>query len=84
MDFRRLFTTEIGKIILSIILGLGLASLFRSVCTSKNCLNFNGPVISDIEDQIYEHGNKCFKYELKSDTCDKTKKIIPFASEEEE
>jgi hypothetical protein len=83
MDFRRLFTTEIGKIILSIILGLGLASLFRSVCTSKNCLNFNGPIISDIKDEIYEHGNKCFKYELKSDKCDNTKKIIPFASEEE-
>ena len=63
MQLNKLLEKDSGKIIVSCILGLGLASLFRSVCTSKNCLNFNGPVISDIEDQIYEHGNKCFKYE---------------------
>ena len=35
--------TDIGKMILSIILGIGLASLFRKSCESRNCLVFHAP-----------------------------------------
>ena len=59
MDLKRLFTTEMGKIAISIILGLGLASLFRRVCTSKNCIQFEGPVLSEFEDKILLHIPKC-------------------------
>ncbi len=58
MNFRRLFHSDVGKNIISIILGLGLATLFRKVCNDKNCIQFNGPIISDIEDKTYKHGNK--------------------------
>ena len=34
----RLFETDSGKIIISIILGLGLASMFRKICNENNCL----------------------------------------------
>ena len=77
MDLKRLFTTEMGKIAISIILGLGLASLFRRVCTSKNCIQFEGPVLSEFEDKIYKQDGKCYKYGLKHNKCDNTKKIIP-------
>ena len=76
MNFRRLFTTELGKNIISIILGLGLATLFRKVCKDKNCIRFNGPVITDIEDKIFKHNDKCYKYKTESDKCDSTKKIV--------
>jgi hypothetical protein len=76
MNFKRLLTTSLGKILLSIILGLGLASLFRKVCNDKNCIHFNGPVISDIEGKIYKHGKKCYKYTAESEKCDSTKKIV--------
>jgi hypothetical protein len=69
-------TTPLGKILLSIILGLGLASLFRKVCTDKNCINFHGPVIEDIEGKTYKHGTKCYKYTAQSEKCDSTKKIV--------
>ena len=49
MNFKRLFHSEVGKNIISIILGLGLATLFRKVCHDKNCIRFNGPIITDIE-----------------------------------
>jgi hypothetical protein len=77
MNFKRLFYSEVGKNIISIILGLGLASLFRKVCNDKNCIRFNGPVITDIEDKTFKHGNKCYKYSTEADKCDTTKKIVP-------
>ena len=78
MNLKRLITSTFGKIILSILLGLGLASLFRKVCNDKNCIVFNGPIISDIDGKTYKHGDKCYKYTTKSTTCDKNKKIVGF------
>lgn len=80
MNFKRLLNTEIGVAFISIFLGLGLASLFRKACTDKNCLVFNGPVISDISGKTYRYGEKCYKYNVSPATCDKTKKIIDIAS----
>lgn len=76
MNLKRLITSPFGKIILSILLGIGLASLFRKVCTDKNCIVFNGPIISDIDGKTYKHGDKCYKYTTHPDKCDSTKKII--------
>jgi hypothetical protein len=76
MNLKRLITSPFGKIILSILLGLGLASLFRKVCNDKNCIVFNGPIISDIDSKIYKHGDKCYKYTTSPDKCDTTKKIV--------
>jgi len=76
MNFKRLLTTPLGQIMISIILGLGLATLFRKACNDKNCIVFNGPVIKDIEGKIYKHGEKCYKYSSVSDKCDSTKRVI--------
>jgi len=76
MNFKRLLYTDLGHIFISIILGLGLATLFRKVCTDKNCIRFNGPIISDLEGKIYKHGDKCYKYITKTDKCDTTKRQV--------
>ena len=84
MNFKRLLYTELGRIILSIILGLGLATLFRKICTDKSCLRFNGPIISDLEGKTYKHGDKCYKYSANTDKCDTTKKQVDLMSSETE
>ena len=76
MNFKRLLYTDLGRIFISIILGLGVATLFRKVCTDKSCIRFNGPIISDLEDKIYKHGEKCYKYSTRTDKCDTTKRQI--------
>jgi hypothetical protein len=76
MNFKRLLYTDLGRIFISIILGLGLATLFRKVCTDKSCILFNGPIISDLEGKIYKHGEKCYKYSTRTDKCDTTKRQI--------
>lgn len=76
MNVQRLLNTEIGRFFISVLLGLGLASLFSKVCNDKNCIVFNGPIISEFDGKIYKHGEKCYKYSLNPDKCDSTKRII--------
>lgn len=80
MNFKRLLETPMGISFISIILGLGLATLFRKVCTDKNCIVFNGPVITDVHDKIYKFNDKCYKYSIEPSICDKNKKIIDIKS----
>ena len=57
--------------IISIILGLGLASLFRKTCKSSNCIVIKGPSINEISKQIYKIDDKCYEYIPKVTLCDK-------------
>ena len=74
--------TERGRIILSIILGLGLATLFRKFCEGKNCYNFTGPEQKDIKDKIYSFdskNNKCYTLREKTVKCGSHKQSVDFA-----
>ena len=83
MNFKRLLNTPTGQALISILLGLGLATLFRQTCTKDKCLVFNGPVIEDIEDKIFKHGEKCYKYKSTPGRCDSTKKVIDVSGHDE-
>jgi len=84
MNFKRLLNTETGRICISIILGLGLAALFRKVCNDKNCIVFNGPIISEFEDKTFKYDEKCYKYSLKMEKCNTNKNIVDISSPSEE
>ena len=74
------FKTETGKCVVSIILGFGLASIFRKSCESRNCLIFNAPPISDIQENTYKHDGKCYKFSERAVRCDpKKNKQVLFA-----
>lgn len=79
MKLERIFQTENGRIIVSILLGLGLATLFRKECIGRKCIEFKAPSLEDIKKKIYKYGNKCFQYEMESNQCDDTKKNVDFA-----
>lgn len=79
MNLQRLLHTELGQYFISILLGLGLATIFRRACTDKTCLRFNGPILDEIEGKIFKHDDKCYKYTTTSSKCDKTKRIINIA-----
>jgi hypothetical protein len=83
MNLKRLLTTPIGRFFISVILGLGLATLFRKACTGKDCINFNGPVIDEINGKTYKFGEHCYKYELHPEKCDPLKKTVQLSSAED-
>lgn len=80
MNLKRLLNTQIGVAIISIILGLGLATFFHKACDGKKCLDFNGPLISEIDGKTYKFGEECYKYSFQSASCDSTKKIVEMGS----
>lgn len=79
MEFKRFFHTESGKAIISILLGLGLATLFTKTCKGVNCLTFKAPSLDDIKKKTYKYGEACFQYEMSSIICDNNKKNVDFA-----
>jgi len=74
----RFVHTETGKIIMSILLGFGLASLFRTVCKDRDCIIFHAPPLDKIQDKIYKNGDKCYKYTPVATKCDANVKIVDF------
>lgn len=70
--------TENGKIIMSILLGLGLASLFRTVCKDNNCILFHAPPLDDFKDKIYKNNGKCVKYVPVATKCTLNAKTVTF------
>ena len=79
MHLNKLVKSTTGKYIMSILLGIGLASLFRSVCKGKNCAVYRAPPLDEIEDKIYKFDGKCYKFERISSKCDSKKQILSFA-----
>lgn len=58
-----------GKIIMSILLGIGLATFFRSVCKGRNCRIISSPPMEEIEGQTYKFNDKCYKFEKNAIDC---------------
>ena len=66
---RRLRDNYTGKLIISIILGLGIAALFRKVCNDRDCIVIKGPNIKETESNIYAFDGRCYKYKAKATKC---------------
>ena len=68
-----------GKIIMSLLLGVGLATFFRSVCKGKQCRIIEAPPMEEIEDQTYRFDGKCYKLEKNAIKCDTRKNTVKIA-----
>lgn len=78
MYLGRFVHTESGKLIMSILLGFGLASLFRAVCKNKDCMIFHAPPIEQLKDKIYKNNGKCVKYSQVATKCVSGAKTVTF------
>ena len=78
LNLGRFVHTETGRYIMSMLLGFGLASLFRTVCKGKDCLIFHAPPLDQFQDKIYKNNGKCVKYNSMATKCSTSAKIITF------
>ena len=60
MNIRRILTSKFSKIIISFLLGFGLASIFRINCTGKNCHVYHAPESLSKSNTVYKYNNKMF------------------------
>lgn len=70
--------TSYGRLVISVLLGLGLASLFKKTCNSKSCYKFVAPNVSEITSSVYSHGGSCYTFKPITVQC-KNKESILFA-----
>jgi hypothetical protein len=68
-----------GKILMSIILGIGLATFFRSVCKGTSCRVISSPPIEEIEDQTYKFNDKCYTFEKNAINCKRNNNTVKIA-----
>ena len=75
-SLKSLINSNKGKMLLSIILGFGIATLFRRACKDRNCLVFHAPSINKVKGKIFSYNDKCYKYIENNAKCNSNKNIL--------
>jgi hypothetical protein len=66
----KLETNRGARIFVSIILGLGIASLFRLTCKEGSCYVVKGPGMNDVDKHVYKvDEDGCYKYSSHKTPC---------------
>jgi hypothetical protein len=79
MSLKRVLHTDNGKMLIAVILGIGLATLFRKSCSNKECLEFKGPKLDDIKDKVFKYENECYTFKPNPAKCSSEKRTVHFA-----
>ena len=58
----QLFKYKIVTVFLSLLIGFGIASLFRKQCKHKNCIHLQSPDLQYIRKHTFRHEDKCYQY----------------------
>jgi hypothetical protein len=80
---KNLMYTNMGKIILSVLLGLGFATLFRQICNSKDCYRFIGPQHNALRDKIFATDSdktQCYTLVEENIQCGSKSKTLDFST----
>ena len=62
MNTKTLLDSKFGSLAISVLLGLGLAALFRAVCKDGKCIVIKGPSSEDVNNFYYKLDGDCYKY----------------------
>ena len=76
MHLEKFVHSHTGKILMSLLLGFGLATFFRASCKGKKCRIIEAPPMEEINDQLYKFDGQCYKIEKNAIKCDKQKTTV--------
>ena len=79
MNIRRLLYGTYSEYILAILLGFGLATMFRKACKERNCLVFKGPKIDKMTNKTFKYDGKCYTFTPEIGSCHEQKQTLSFA-----
>lgn len=74
--FEKVLDNRSGQVIMSIILGLGLAVMFSRACSGRNCIIVRGPNPNTVDGKIYQFGGDCYNFKPNMTACSVDKKPI--------
>lgn len=70
---REILNDSTGAKIAAVILGFGLAAIFRTACRGNNCVIVKSPDKEDLQRYYYKLEDECFKYTPYAVQCDDDK-----------
>lgn len=76
MHLGKFISSPTGKYLMSIIMGLGLATLFRSVCVGTRCNVVKAPPMEEINGKIYKFNEKCYEINPEPISCESKRKTL--------
>ena len=62
MQLKDITGSDVGAILISILLGLGLAALFRKACSDGRCVVVQGPDPREVSKNVYKVAEDCYTY----------------------
>jgi hypothetical protein len=74
LSLKKFVGSKSGVMILSIILGLGLASIFKLSCDKRSCIVYEAPDFSS--KKIMKYNDKCYEPKEKMEKCDPDKTTV--------
>jgi len=80
-NISRLLNSSLGKILLSILLGLGLSTIFKQSCSGQSCITYHGPILGQIEGKTYQYGERCYKYKIVPIKCSTVRQSVELSNE---
>jgi hypothetical protein len=57
--------------LLSLLMGFGIAAMFRPLCNSPDCMVIRGPPVNDVRGSVYQFGKQCVEFTPKAIACPK-------------
>ena len=75
----KLFHTDSGNIIVSVLFGIGFAFMFARACKGDSCIDIHAPKMEEIRDKTYQIQDECYKYTPKMVACNSSpaSKFVP-------
>lgn len=76
VNYWLLMDNQVFATIVSILLGFGIAAMFRPLCKGADCIVLHGPPVKDILDKVYQMGERCVEFTTEVVECPKDAKEI--------
>ena len=73
LQIEKFFRSQSGIKLFSIMLGLGVAGLFKMSCDSRSCIVFKGPNFEDKKKKTIKYNDKCYHVREKMIPCEEKK-----------
>jgi hypothetical protein len=71
IDFESFFNAPGVTTLISLLLGFGIAAMFRPLCNNPDCMVIRGPPVNDIRSSVYQFGKQCVEFTPKPIACPK-------------
>jgi hypothetical protein len=64
-----ILNTRTGRLVISALFGLGIASLFRRSCKGSRCVVVRAPEPDQVQGHIFKYDDTCYKFVPMAVSC---------------